>query len=202
MVGTIGTGQAVGRIGYYTPFMIASACIVPIGIGLITTFDLHTSEGKWIGFQILLGLGLGMGMQQANIAAQTVLDKKDVPTGISLIFFCQMLGGAIFISVGQNVFDAGLISGLTKIVKELNPMEVVNTGATDLRRIVPAKDLQGVLTAYNGALHKVFVLALVMSCLTILGAVFVEFRSVKGKQGSNGGEAGAEQERTERKEEV
>lgn len=183
VVGAIGAGQLTGLLGYYTPFMIASACVMPIGAGLVSTFKVSTGEPTWIGYQVLFGIGLGMGMQQGGLAAQTVLSKKDVPTGVALIFFCQMLGGAIFVSVGQNVFDSHLVAELVKLVPGLSPLEIVNTGATDIRGIVPAQYLHEVLVVYNLALREVFIVALAMGCISILGAGLVEFRSVKGKQG-------------------
>lgn len=183
VVGAISAGQATGRIGYYTPFMLASACIMPIGAGLITTFKLDTGKGMWIGYQILFGFGLGIGMQQGALAAQTVLAKQDVPTGVSLIFFSQMLGGAIFVSVGQNVLDSHLVSGLVKLVHGLDPGEIVNTGATEIRQRVPAQYLHDVLVVYNSAVRQTFIVALAMGCIALLGAVFVEWRSVKGIQG-------------------
>lgn len=187
VVGAIGAGQGTGRIGYYTPFMFASCAIMPIGAGLITTFGIDTSEGKWIGYQILFGFGIGIGMQQGSLAAQTVLSKPDVPTGVSLMFFCQMLGGAIFVSVGQNVFNSHLVHGLVELVHGLNPVDVINTGATELRQIVPEQDLHQVLVVYNSALRQTFIVALAMGCIAIFGAVWVEWRSVKGKQGPSGG---------------
>ncbi|KAI7213425.1 MFS general substrate transporter [Hortaea werneckii] len=186
VVASILAGQAVGRIGYYTPFAIASAIIMPIGAGLITTWTIQTGSPKWIGFQILFGFGVGLGMQQATMAAQTVLRKQDVPTGVALLFFAQQLGGAIFVSVGQNVLNSRLVSGIARLVPDLSPERILNTGATELRRIVPANDLQGVLVAYNSALRQVFVVATAMACLAALGAFGLEWRSVKAKEGSGG----------------
>jgi hypothetical protein len=103
--------------------------------------------------------------------------------GISLVFFCQQLGGAIFVSVGQNVFNTKLISGLTSISKDLDPHMIVNTGATALRNIVPAGDLPEVLVRYNEALKWVFIVAVIMASLSALGSFTLEWRSVKGKQG-------------------
>ena len=187
VVGAISGGQITGKTGYYTPLMLASAVMMPIGAGLITTFNLGTGEGKWIGYQILFGFSIGIGMQQGSLAAQTVLDKKDVPTGVSLMFFCQMLAGAIFVSVGQNVWASSLVSGLIDLVSGLNPEQVVNTGATDLRTAVPSQDLEPVLRVYNSALRDAFIVALAMGCISIFGALAVEWRSVKGKQGPSGG---------------
>lgn len=64
VIGSIFAGQMVSKIGYYTPFMIASAVLMPIGAGLITTFHVDTPKSHWIGYQVLFGFGLGLGMQQ------------------------------------------------------------------------------------------------------------------------------------------
>lgn len=183
VVGSTMSGQLAGRLGYYTPFTMASSCLMPIGAGLISTFKIDTSTGIWIGYQIILGFGIGLGLQHGPIAVQTVLEPNDVPMGISLVFFCQQLGGAIFVSVGQNVFNTKLISGLTSISKDLDPHMIVNTGATALRNIVPAGDLPEVLVRYNEALKWVFIVAVIMASLSALGSFTLEWRSVKGKQG-------------------
>lgn len=64
VIGGIAAGLLVSKIGYYTPFMIGTAVLMPIGAGLITTFHLDTSSAAWIGYQVLFGFGLGIGMQQ------------------------------------------------------------------------------------------------------------------------------------------
>lgn len=160
---------------------------MPIGCGLMMTLDLDSSEGIWIGLQIVAGFGIGIGMQQASVAAQTVLEKQDVPTGVSLIFFGQMLGGAIFISVGQNIFTSNLVTRLTALNHGLTPGQIINTGATDLRDALPANELHDVLVEYNLALRQVFLVATVVSALSLLGALMMEWRSVKKGQGPSGG---------------
>lgn len=92
-------GIGVTVIGYYTPFMIIGAAFAAVGAGLLTTFEVDTGSGMWIGYQALCGAGIGLVMQQPMIAAQTVLKLEDVPTGTSTIIFFQTLGGALFISV-------------------------------------------------------------------------------------------------------
>src|SRR5204863_4041799 len=102
-------------IGYYAPFMILAAVISSVGAGLTTTFATDTGREKWIGYQIMYGFGVGLGIQQPIIAAQTVLPIQDVPTGASLMLFFQLLGGAIFLSVGQNIFTNSLVSGVANV---------------------------------------------------------------------------------------
>ncbi|MCJ1247227.1 hypothetical protein MMC30_004441 [Trapelia coarctata] len=148
-----------------------------VGAGLVTTFTRDTGHAQWIGYQVLFGFGLGLGYQQAGIAAQTVLSKEDIPTGVALMFFAQALGGAVFVSIGQVVFSSHLVStlGLLGIDSQL----IISTGATNLRNVVPASSLDDVLSAYNAALANAFDVALAVSCLSVLAAALIEWKSVR-----------------------
>lgn len=179
VAGSIVSGIATGKIGYYTQFAYISAAVMPIGAGLISTWKVDTGHGEWIGFQVLYGFSLGLGMQQAQLAAQTVLKRADVPTGMALVVFMQTLGGAVFISVGQNVLTAHLVGGISRLVDGLDPALIVNTGATDLRGLVPGELLPAVLEVYNEALRQVFLISTGLASVTVLGALGLEWRSVK-----------------------
>lgn len=177
VVASIGSGIAISRIGYYTPFMIAGVVFMSIGAGLLTTLQVDTGSSKWIGYEFLFGWGMGLTFQTPNLAAQTVLPRRDVPIGTSLMFFSQLLGGAIFISVGQNILDAQLIKRLSGI-PGLDAASILNSGATSLTDL-PDSIKPAVLSAYNESLRKVFQVGLIMVCLTIFGALTIEWRSVK-----------------------
>ncbi|OAX82499.1 hypothetical protein ACJ72_03154 [Emergomyces africanus] len=182
VVGGMVAGVLVSKIGYYTPFMILSSVSTSIGVGLITTFTKETGHGKWIGYQVLYGFGLGAGMQHAHMAAQTVLSKLDVPVGASLVLFAQSLGGAIFIAVGQNVFTNGLKDRLESI-PGIDTSTLLSSGATTVRdNIHIPVILDRVLIQYNDSLVETFRVALALSCLGIIGALAMEWKSVKGKQ--------------------
>ncbi|KAI5196680.1 MFS general substrate transporter [Aureobasidium subglaciale] len=174
--------QIIHRVGYYTQFAIASSCLMPVGAGLISTLQVNTSSGMWAGYQVVLGLGVGLGIQMAPLAAYTVLEPGDVPVGMALIFFCQQLSGAIFVSVGQNLFGTRFIQELEGS-GILNADQILQTGATNIRNEVSDKDLPEVLFVYNRALRSVWILGIAMACISILGSCTLEWRSVKGYQG-------------------
>jgi hypothetical protein len=48
---------------------------------------LNTGHAKWIGFQVIYGLGIGAAIQAPSLAAQAVLPKEDISIGVSLIMF-------------------------------------------------------------------------------------------------------------------
>ncbi len=175
-------GALTSILGYYTPFMIASSVLMAIGSGLMSTFQTDTNHAMWIGYQAMFGFGVGFGMQQTIMAAQTVLPLADVPIGTAAMFFVQLLGGALFIAVAQNVWTTRLVEGLQSAVPDLNPMIVLSTGATNLKTVIDPKFLPGVLFAYNEALVNTFYVTVAMASLSIFGSMGMEWRSVKGKK--------------------
>ena len=181
VVTVIISGAAVGKFGYCTPFMIASSIVAAIGAGLLSTFEVSTGTGKWIGFQLLFGLGVGLGFQLPLVAIQGTLDPEDIPIGTAITVFAQTIGGAIFISVGQNVFTNGLLRNLAKAAPSLSPGIVLATGATELKNAVPPDILPEVQIAYNGAIIQAFYVAIAMAAVSLVGAAFVEWKNIKGQ---------------------
>lgn len=175
-------GIAVTIIGYYTPFVYASTILMSVGAGLLSTFTTDTGSPKWIGYQVIFGAGVGFGMQQSLIMAQTVLPKKDIPIGTAMMMFSQTLGGAIFISVAQNVFTNELLANLKDVVPGINAEKILGVGATSLQKIIPKQFLPLVQIAYNNAIMDTFYVAVAIAALSSLGAVFWEWRSVKGQK--------------------
>ncbi|KIW74155.1 hypothetical protein Z517_12565 [Fonsecaea pedrosoi CBS 271.37] len=171
-------GFATRKIGYFTQWMYLSCILTSVGGGLISTFTTTTPHPQWIGYQAIWGLGLGLGMQQPSVAAQVALARKDVATGASMMFFAQTLGGSIFVSVANNIFDNTLASDLEKI-PGVNADVVTHVGATDLRGIVPPPLLHSVLVAYNDALRTAFYVGVAASAATILGALAMEWKNLK-----------------------
>lgn len=114
------------------------------------------------------------------MAAQTVLSQKDVAIGASLMFFGQQLFGAIFTSVGANVLSNQLAKRLGHIPGvDVTPRVIQSTGATEVLSLIPEAYRDDALRAYNDSLRVCFQVGLIMACLAIVGALGMEWRSVK-----------------------
>ncbi|KAJ5180031.1 hypothetical protein N7492_003241 [Penicillium capsulatum] len=182
VVVSILAGGLVTACGYYTPFMIFSAIIMTIGAGLLSTLEVDSNHSKWIGYQALFGIGLGLGMQQPMIVAQTALKAEDVPSGTAIVMFSQTLGGSIFVSVAQNIFQNQLFQNLHTYAPGAPAAQVVGAGATLVRTVVSGAELHRVLIAYNAAITQTFYVAVAMGALSLVGPIFVEWLSVKGQK--------------------
>jgi len=191
VIGSLCGGVLVTVLGYYTPFMIAGTCIFTIGCGLLSTFTPDSSFGTWFGYQVLAGAGIGICLQVYPpyssliqlpiIAVQAVSRTRDVPIATALVMFFQQLGGALFIAIGQAVFQNRLIPAMQKLDPSLTGTDIVMAGATGLKALVPDQ-LPAVLTAYAKALDGTFEVAIAMAGGAFIMACFIEFKSIKGKK--------------------
>jgi MFS family permease len=173
--------------GYYAPMLILSSIVSSIGTGFVTTLKVDSGLPAWLGWQVLFGVGIGLGMQQSNLAAQTCLSREDVPTGMALMFFSQGLGGVVFITIAQVVFSHSLVVRLSYLdIPLLTPDIILHAGATELRRLVPEEYIPEVLDAYNIAIMATFVVATAAACFTSFAAAGMEFINIHKAAGEGG----------------
>jgi len=103
-VSSILIGGLITLVGWYAPFMWFGSAIFAIGAGMLYTLTVHSPPGQWIGYQILAGIGAGAGVQIPFVAVQVVTNEKDMPTANACVMFFNSLGGALSISIAQNIF--------------------------------------------------------------------------------------------------
>lgn len=169
----------VGKLGYYTPWALFSGAVVSIASGLMSTLKPDTPNARWIGYQILLGLGRGAGIQMPIVACQNVLQPHQIPIGMAVVTFSQQFGGGLFLAFGQTVFSDGLVDGLAKFAPSVDAKIVIAAGATAVRNVVSKTDLRSVLEAYNLAVNHCFYLAAGCSAVTFFAAFGMGFGRVK-----------------------
>ncbi|KAG6058094.1 hypothetical protein E4U17_000487 [Claviceps sp. LM77 group G4] len=179
LVMSIISGVITNTTGYYNPSMFLCTVLASVGAGLVSTFDVGTPQPKWIGYQALLGFGIGFGLQQPIVCAQHVLDERDVPFGVAFINMMQMLGGAIFVAVSQNVFLNGLANGIAEALPGFNTHKIIEGGLTDFKNLFTPDQLPKAIPVYAHVLGQVFLIATGLCVGTLLGSLGVQWRSVK-----------------------
>ncbi|OXV05252.1 hypothetical protein Egran_06980 [Elaphomyces granulatus] len=183
VISSVVVGGLVTAVGYYTPFLIVSQTLLSVGSGLLTTYSVDIPTGKWIGYQILTGAGAGAGFQIPMTAVQTVLAADDIAIGSAGVIFFQNLGGSLFISVAQSVFQNGLISGLEEFAPKVPPGAILGSGATDIRKVLESLNQQdqlpNVLLAYMKGLTNSYRVAASLAAAAVIAACFLEWKSVK-----------------------
>lgn len=129
---------------------------------MITTFSLDSPLRVWFGYQVLAGLGIGVGFQLGILVVQAVLPQEDIAVATACVQFFQSFGGAIFIAVAQTVFQNGLINGIRRDVPGLDPQVFINSGASQVRQVLASMGMEqyttAVLSAYlTGLRHSYYI---------------------------------------------
>lgn len=181
-LGTLCAGSLASRFGHYVPFMWVGPLVLAAGGGPYQLVRADSPLGQWVGFQILSGVGYGICSQMPILAVQVVLNKPDIPTGLVMIMFFQMLGGALAPSVGQNLFTDGLLKNLSKM-HGIDGAAVVAAGASGFREIVPPELMNAVVDAFNSALRNVFWVALATPVLAWITSLAMEWRQLPYSKG-------------------
>ncbi|QKX63123.1 uncharacterized protein TRUGW13939_10291 [Talaromyces rugulosus] len=182
MLGLFLQGIGTTTFGYYAPFMIFSSICMPIAAGLMTTYDQNTPLTQIIIYSGFVGFSAGIGFQGSQAAVQTTLSAADVNLGIGVILFGQSMGPAVFVSIAQVIFTNELSSRLKSIVPGITPAYIAERGLGDIIDGIPSQWSDKVLDGINGSLTHTWFLSVALACMTIMGSLTIEWRSVKQKQ--------------------
>ena len=180
------SGVLISIFGDYIIIMGVGSVLGSVGAGMIYTFNINTGSSAWIGYQVLIGAGLGFVFQVPVIVAQATAKPSDLSSVSAMILFFQTIGGAIWISAAQAGFANKLLKTLPSKAPGVNPKLVVATGASELRSVFAAKDIPGVLSAYLDGLRVAFAISIALACVSTVLVLAPRRQNIKGKMQMGG----------------
>lgn len=179
-VSIILAGPITGRIGYFTPAMVVSTVLTSIGTGLIVKWMIgHNLMAEMMVYQAIYGFGCGFGWQAPYLAAQTAVATRDLTQGLVLVSFSFSTAGVVALAIAQQIFSNQLVALLRDIFPGLTTEDVVTQGATSIISQADEDELPQVLDSYNSAIWAVFIMALVLSCVSVVPLLLIKPRSTK-----------------------
>ncbi|KAI1374343.1 major facilitator superfamily-domain-containing protein [Hypoxylon crocopeplum] len=179
LVASVVCGAVVQKTGYYLPEVVAGNALVAIGAGLTSTFSPDTSLGEIIGYQIFLGAGRGFVIQLLVTAMQANVPREDASIATAYAMFSQLLGGAFFSAIAKTVFTSSIGGALQKFAPSVDPSLLIDSGVTEIAKVIPPDQLQGALLAYNEAIDHIFYLQLGAACCAFLSGWGMGWRNLK-----------------------
>lgn len=102
--------------------------------------------------------------------------------GTSIVMFGQTLGNAIFLTIANAVFQAGLKTTITEHVPSVNAEEILALGATGFRAVVTPEQLPGVLDAYAESVGRVFYVGVATAGVSLFTCLFVGWVDLRKKK--------------------
>ncbi|MFD6417887.1 MDR family MFS transporter [Streptomyces sp. NPDC060194] len=186
VVGLLGasvfSGTVVSRTGRYRIFPILGTLVMALGLFLLSLMG--PESGLWLEslYMLVLGTGIGLGMQVLTIAVQNTVPYADLGTATSGVTFFRTLGSsfgtAVFGTIYANSLGPNLSEGIGEAVAAspgADP-EAVSRAAqspTGLHGLPPAQS-EPIIQAYADTLHTVFLWTVPVALLGFVIALFLK----------------------------
>jgi EmrB/QacA subfamily drug resistance transporter len=175
-LGSVVSGQLISRYGKWKGYLITGTVFVAGGMGLLGTID-HTTDLTLTGvFSFVLGLGLGMTMQNLVLAVQNTVPVAIIGTASSTVAFFRSVFGAIGVLVLGTVLSDRSTDLITQgLAAKGIKMPGGSTGGASLDfNDMPAPIANIVRSAFGDASARSFLIAGIIGVAALLAVLFIK----------------------------
>jgi MFS family permease len=119
-------GQIIARVKRIKPFMIAGSIVMTIGIYLLTTLDVNSTQRTVAFYLMVTGLGLGPLMPSATLAVQSTVEQRLLGVATSATQFTRSLGSTVGTAVIGSLITSGYAEYLRNNAPPQTPRRLIN----------------------------------------------------------------------------
>ncbi|CAH0285723.1 Multidrug resistance protein 3 [Arthrobacter sp. Bi26] len=180
LIGSVASGMLISRTGKWKRYLVAGAILLIGGLGLAGSMD-HTTDLFLTGiYTAILGVGLGLLMQNLVLAVQNTVQAKDIGTASASVAFFRSVGGAIGVSVlgavlGNRVKELA-VEGLASAGIQV---PAGSTGASMDLKDMPAPIRDIMRAAYGDAIAEVFLISAIIGLVALVAILFIKERPLR-----------------------
>ncbi|MFE5034737.1 MFS transporter [Streptomyces sp. NPDC056683] len=175
------SGQFITRTGRWKAWLVSGGVLVTAGLGLLGTIRYDTAYWKMSIFMALMGLGIGMMMQNLVLCTQNQVAPSDLGSASSTVTFFRSLGGAVGVSALGAVMANRITHYVTDGIASLSPKyQAALAGSSSSTDSIPdlskyPKPLRTLVeSAYGHAIADVFMIAGGLAALAFLISLFIK----------------------------
>nr|WP_240124454.1 MDR family MFS transporter [Streptomyces sp. MUM 136J] len=174
------SGQVITRTGRWKAWLLAGGVLLTAGLGLLGTMRHDTPYWHLAIFMALMGLGVGMMMQNLVLCTQNQVDPADLGSASSVVTFFRSLGGAVGVSVMGSVMSTRITHYAKDTIGQLSPQEQMAAAKTSGSGRLPDMDalptgirnwLEG---AYGHGIADVFLYVAPIALLALIVTLFIK----------------------------
>ena len=173
MISSTIAGKAITKSGKIKPYVVAGTIILVIGFAGLSVLD-HATPLWYIGAAMaLVGIGVGLSMQNLVLAVQNTVSLRDIGAASSTIAFFRSLGGTIGVSVLGAVLARRVADSMTEQLTALGvPASSATSGGGSLNLSSLPEQMQHVVrTAYGDATGHIFLISAGVAVVGVIAAV-------------------------------
>jgi EmrB/QacA subfamily drug resistance transporter len=190
MVSATVSGSLISRTGRWKGFLVGGAVLMTVGFGLLAGIDHRTNMVLIGAYLLLLGLGLGMTMQNLVLSVQNTVAIADLGAASSTVAFFRSLGGTIGVSVLGAIL-ASRVTDLTTSGLADAGIDVgsgggagAEVGIGQLNSLPPAVG-HVIEAAYGDGTARIFLVSAVLAAVSLVTILFIRevpLRTESGEQ--------------------
>ncbi|RKR12511.1 EmrB/QacA subfamily drug resistance transporter [Arthrobacter oryzae] len=180
LIGSVASGMLISRTGKWKRYLIAGSILLAGGLGLAGTMD-HTTDLWLTGiYTAILGIGLGLLMQNLVLAVQNTVQAKDIGTASASVAFFRSFGGAI----GVSVLGAVLGNRVKELAVEGLAAARIRVPAGSAGASMDLKDMPAPIrdimrAAYGDAIAEVFMISAIVGLVALVAILFIKERPLR-----------------------
>ncbi|MEV6592560.1 MDR family MFS transporter [Streptomyces acidicola] len=179
-------GQLISATGRWKVYLVAGAVTMTAGLGLLSTIGADTHFGLLSVYMAVMGIGVGMMMQNLVLAAQNDVPAAELGAATSVLSFFRSMGGTIGTSVLGAILANRVSSEMTKSLEEAGVSaggDQTGGGAVPDMTALPGPVRDIVEHAYGVATAELFLVAAPFGLLALLAVLFVKEKPLKTTSG-------------------
>ncbi|MGC4853285.1 MDR family MFS transporter [Micromonospora sp. DT4] len=189
---TVG-GRIITKTGRWKRFLVLGSALLTIGFALMGTLRADTSYTLLSVYMLLIGVGLGLTMQNLVLAVQNTVGTHELGAASSMVAFFRSLGGAIGVSALGAVLAHKVKDYTADGLSQLGiPASSSGSGGTlpDVHSL-PGPLRAVVEAAYGHGAGDIFLAAAPFALIALIAVLFIKevpLRQHNGGPVSGGGE--------------
>ncbi|GAB1336538.1 MFS transporter [Streptomyces sp. E-15] len=184
------SGQFITRTGRWKAWLVSGGVLVTAGLMMLGSLRYDTDYWKMAIWMALLGLGIGMMMQNLVLATQNQVAPSDLGSASSTVTFFRSLGGAMGVSALGAVMSRRITHYVQDGIAALSPKYQAalagGSGSTDSipdMDKLPAPIRTLMESAYGHGIADVFYIAGALAAVAFLITLFIKEVPLRTKGG-------------------
>jgi EmrB/QacA subfamily drug resistance transporter len=105
-------GLVITRTGRYKAIMVAGVVVMGAGLWLLTRLTWQSTQGQLTVAMVVLGIGIGMAMQQYTLVVQNSVERRDLGVATASSQFFRNVGSTVGIALFGTVLTSGLAAAI------------------------------------------------------------------------------------------
>ncbi len=174
LISSIVAGRMITATGKIKPYIVFGSVVLVIGFAMLGTID-HETSLVFVGLAMfIVGVGVGMTMQNLVLAVQNTVALKDIGAASASVAFFRSLGGTIGVSVLGAVLARRVTDRITHDLAAAGiPTSGGGGGSTLNLDALPEPVRQIVRAAYGDATGHIFLISAAIAVVGIVAALLL-----------------------------